>query len=114
MEDFVGYPYIGVEINSLNPASANEINQRSESELNVPDYGILITKVKPNFSAEKAGLQIGDVIVQIDNLAIHSMNQVQQLIRESETNQVLNFKVIRNERMHLIPLTIEILDSSKI
>lgn len=112
VEDLIGYPYVGVEIISLNPVSANEINQSSESQLNVPDYGIFIGKVKPNFPAEKAGLQRGDVIVQIDNLAIHSTNQVQQLIRESKINQVLNFKVIRNGRMHLIPLTIEILENS--
>ena len=64
--------------------------------LNEPQ-GIFITDVYPRSPAKKAGLQIGDVILKVDNKTITpSGNLPAYLAHEKKIGQALNLTVFRN------------------
>ena len=64
--------------------------------LNEPK-GILITYVYPESPAKKAGLQIGDVILKVDNKTITpSGNLPAYIAHEKKIGQALNLTVFRN------------------
>lgn len=60
-----------------------------------------ITKVRPGSVAEKNGFQVGDVVVQIDNVAIQSAQQVVDLIAKKEPGDSIQVILERNgQRLH--------------
>ena len=59
--------------------------------------GILITYVYPESPAKKAGLQIGDVLLKVDNKTITPFGNLPAYIsHEKKIGQALNFTVFRN------------------
>ncbi len=69
--------------------------------------GIIIDGVDPISPAAKAGLRKGDIIFQIEDIAINGMTQALDIIAETEPNTVLNFKIYRQNQPLDIPVTIE-------
>lgn len=60
--------------------------------------GVYIQSVEDNSDAAKAGIQVGDKIVSIDNQEITSGNDVKKAIQEKYPGDKLLIKVIRNGR----------------
>lgn len=61
------------------------------SELN----GFVIDEIVANSPAQAAGLQLGDVVYQIDNQLINSVTTALDIIAETPPNTILTFKVYR-------------------
>jgi len=57
--------------------------------------GFVIDEVHPNSPAQAAGLQMGDVVYQIDNRPINSVTDALDIIAETLPNTELTFKVYR-------------------
>lgn len=58
-------------------------------------YGILISEVLPNTPAEKAGLKIGDVIIEVDGQLVISVEQFRNLIASIKPGTQITLKIIR-------------------
>lgn len=62
------------------------------------DHGALIVKIVANSSAEQAGLKVGDIIVQIDDTPIASMQELQKAIIGKDVGQTVSLKIYRGNQ----------------
>ena len=63
--------------------------------------GVIITKVYPGTPADKAGLEVGDIILQIDKYRINNENTIFGVFYEFRTGQVVDILISRDgEQMH--------------
>ncbi|WP_371376713.1 trypsin-like peptidase domain-containing protein [Thalassotalea aquiviva] len=74
---------------------------------NVQLKGLVIDSLTEQSPAEKAGLLAGDVIYQIDNINIESINHALDIIAETAPGSTLDFGVIRQNQRIMIPVKIE-------
>jgi len=95
----VPHPFVGIQMISLTPEVAEENNNDPNSVLILPEVtGVLVTKVLSDTPAEKSGMRIGDVIVEIDNQSIISAEQLQRKVENGSVGEKLLFKILRNGR----------------
>ncbi|MFM6010576.1 MAG: HhoA/HhoB/HtrA family serine endopeptidase, partial [Dolichospermum sp.] len=95
----VAHPYLGVQMVTLTPELAKQNNTDPNSMLMIPEVkGVLVLRVVPNSPAAIAGIRRGDVIVQIDNKAITSAEQLQSIVEDSTLGQALQVKVQRGNQ----------------
>ena len=62
------------------------------------DKGALIQEVSPDSAAEDAGLEPGDVIIEVDNKAIESVNDLRNAIGLKRSGERVKISIIRNNR----------------
>ncbi len=79
--------YLGVRISDIDSAKA---------KLYGIDHGVLINSVEPNSAASKAGLQAGDIIVEVDGKKVKNAAGLRNMIAFKGANAVVNLKVYRN------------------
>ncbi|NEP91064.1 MAG: trypsin-like serine protease [Okeania sp. SIO2C2] len=95
----VPHPFVGIQMITLTPEVAKQNNSDPNSVLILPEVnGVLVTKVLSGTAAEKSGMRIGDVILEIDNQSIISAEQLQRKVEDSGVGQKLQFKILRNGR----------------
>jgi regulator of sigma E protease len=83
---------------TLTPTAVTEDGETAGYLEFVPDYGevpIVVREVVPNSPASEAGLQVRDVILSVNGQAIHSAEQVTQIIRDQK-NQPITLTIDRN------------------
>ena len=68
--------------------------------------GVYISEVTRNSGAEKAGLKKGDIIKQLDNVKISKFEDLRGFIKTKRPNDVVNVKVLRNDELLSMPVTI--------
>ncbi|SHK15073.1 serine protease Do [Thermocrinis minervae] len=78
--------YIGVVIQDVTPDIAETIGVKE---------GAIIAQVAPNSPAQKAGLQIGDVIVAVDGQPVKDVRDLQMRIMRTTPGTEVVLKVIR-------------------
>jgi serine protease Do len=81
-------PKLGVMIKDLSPADA-EVYQ-----LDKPS-GAAVSQVEPGGPADKAGIQLGDVIVGVDGKKVESSGQLMELLARSDPKQPVNLDLVR-------------------
>ena len=71
--------------------------------------GVIVTDVEKYSSGEKAGLQIGDVILRVDNQMINSANDILRVIDEGlfKVGDLVLLKIIRNNDVEELQLILE-------
>ncbi|MBD2440345.1 HhoA/HhoB/HtrA family serine endopeptidase [Nostoc sp. FACHB-110] len=95
----VAHPYLGVQMVTLTPELAKQNNTDPNSTFEIPEVnGVLVMRVVPNSPAAKAGIRRGDVIVQVDGLAIANAEQLQNLVENTNLGQALQVKVQRGNQ----------------
>ena len=110
----VAHPYLGVQMVTLTPELAKQNNSDPNSMLMIPEVkGVLVLRVVPNSPAAIAGIRRGDVIVQIDNKAITSAEQLQSIVEDSTLGQALQVKIQRGNQTQILSVrTAELKDLS--
>ncbi len=69
--------------------------------------GALITEVKEDMPAHKAGLKAGDVIVEVDGDKIDDTEELMNVISEKEKGDKVGIKVIRNNKPESFEVEVE-------
>lgn len=69
--------------------------------------GVYVAEALKNSSADKAGLKSGDVITQIDDVEIDSMNKLQQTLITKRVGEKGKIKIIRNNKELELDITYE-------
>ena len=88
--DLTGKPRMGISIANVNSSSrAARLGQ-------IPD-GVFVTEVEKDGPADKAGLQAGDIIVEVDNTIVTDTSELQTLIGQYKAGDTLAVKVYRAE-----------------
>ena len=71
------------------------------------EQGILITDVSPNSPAAKAGIQVGDVILKLNNQEGISAREMMQIIANTQQNTQVMVTIVRLGRMFYLPVMVE-------
>lgn len=80
----ISHPYIGIEM-------------RDPSEtVGVADKGVEVTLVKPASPASSAGLEAGDLIVEVDQSFVKTPNDVSRLVSSHTPGERMTMRVKRN------------------
>jgi serine protease Do len=82
--------FLGVGIKPLTPDLAEAFNMPD-------DTGALVTEIRPNTPATKAGLQNGDVIREIDGKKVKDSSQLRLIISETAPGTKVTLKYLRSE-----------------
>ncbi len=92
--------WTGISIHSIDKGIAKYYNLKST-------YGVIITKVDRNSPAENAGLEVGDVILEINDIKVNTENTLVYVLHQARVNDVMNLKIIRNNKQIPIKLKLE-------
>lgn len=86
-----GRPYVGIGI--------------SETR-----YGLFITSVQEGSGAEKAGLKVDDMILEVDGKAVSSTSQINEIRDKKKPGDKLKFKILRER--NTMEILVELIESS--
>lgn len=84
-------PWVGVVVQTLTPELAYHFALKEKQ-------GLLVRGVEPGSPAAKAGLQRGDVLLQLNKRPLHSAEEYLQREREFSTGDTLVLRVLRDQR----------------
>lgn len=73
--------------------------------------GGVVTQVESDSPGAKAGLQIGDVITEIDGRKINDAGELQVVVGQKQPGTKLELTVLRNGKTMTVPVTLEALGS---
>jgi S1-C subfamily serine protease len=91
--------FLGVQSESVTPSIAEDQN------LGV-DHGALITDVESDSAAESAGIQEGDVIVEVAGREITHMEDVSRVVRSHRPGDELDVVVVRDGKEQTVSVTL--------
>ena len=95
----VQHPYLGIQMYDLSPELRDRINSEPELGFKInQDEGVLIVRVMPGTPAEAAGLQDGDVIVQVNNKPVLKASEVQLEVESSQIGEPITLDIIRADQ----------------
>ena len=84
--------YLGVRMFSLTPEIIEEMRFRVPMFIAI-STGVYIAGVVLNSTAQRAGLQTGDIIIQVNG---HDIETTADLVKHVQEDETLNLKVVRN------------------
>ena len=91
--------YLGISIADVNEKIAKELN------LNNND-GVLITEITKDYAADKAGLQVKDVVVKIEDTKTKNISALQEKVAEYRPGDKIKFYVMRDGKEEEIEVTL--------
>lgn len=83
-------PRLGVTVTNMNTSNYAVAN-------GVLPIGAYVSAVESGSPAEKAGITVGDIVVEVDGTVIKSTNQMISVLREKQAGDQVNVKVYRVE-----------------
>jgi serine protease Do len=82
---------IGMRIQAIDEGIARYYNLKSTK-------GVIVTKVYPNTPAETGGIEVGDIILEVEGFRINDENTMFSVFHEFRTGQTITLKIIREEK----------------
>jgi len=99
--------YLGVSVQPVTPAIAKAMR------LNGPD-GALVSQVTPDSPAQRAGLQSGDVILEINGQPVNESNQLRMTVSMMSPGQDAKLKVLRDGQTRQFTVKVEEMPGEKV
>lgn len=92
--------FIGAALNSLTPELREYFGAPS-------DAGVLVASLTENGPSAKAGLRVGDVIVNVDGNKIDESFDIAQAMKGKKTGDIVKVDIIRNKKPQTLTITAE-------
>ncbi len=92
--------WTGISIHSIDAGIAKYYNLKNTS-------GVIVTKVESNSPAAKSGIQVGDVILEINGSKINNEDTIVYLLHQARTDDTLKLKIQRNNKPFFVNLKLE-------
>ena len=89
----VDKPYLGIQGYTIDE------NFEKIYGINIP--GVFISNIETNSAAEKAGLQVSDIITAIDGTAVADIETLSKEISKHKSNDKITLTIIRNGRQEM-------------
>ena len=83
--------WLGVFIQEVTPEIAQGLDLEKAE-------GALVSSVQDNSPAGKAGLEVGDVIIEFDGQKVDSQRTLPRIVANTAPNETVTVKIIRNEK----------------
>ena len=96
----VSHGHIGIGISDVTPENAKFFDDSNAS-------GAVVTQVDPDSPGGKAGLQIGDVITEIDDQKVTDSGELQVVVGQKQPGSKINLTVLRDGKTMKVPVTLE-------
>jgi serine protease Do len=100
----VRHGHIGIGIADVTPENAKFFSDASA-------LGGVVTQVESDSPAAKAGLEIGDVITEVDGQKVNDAGELQVTIGQKEPGTKIELTVLRDGKRMTVPVTLEELGS---
>lgn len=94
----VARPYIGI--------TGRTVDESTAKQYNLTSLGVYVGYVEEFSSAEKAGIQAGDIIIEFDGKQITSMEELNNYKNEHEIGDEVKIKLIRGKDEKEVTLTL--------
>ncbi len=88
----------GLNIQEISPELARYMSLESRQ-------GVMVSAVRPGSQADKDGIQVGDILIEIDGQNLPDVKTAQNLMKESDDN--LRVKLMRNNQVLIIELRLK-------
>ena len=85
----VNRPWLGIQMTNVDEITAKSVKLPKV-------YGAMVQDVIKDSPADKAGIEQGDVIIEIDGEEINSTNELQSIIIKHRVGDKINLKIWRN------------------
>lgn len=82
---------LGVNIQTIDSVAAAALGNNVEK-------GALITRIQPESAAEDAGLQVGDIIIEVNNKKVDGASKLRNRIGLLRSGEKIRIKYVRNNR----------------
>ena len=82
---------IGMRIQTIDEGIAKYYHLKSTK-------GVIVTKIYPNTPAERGGIEVGDIIVEVERFKINNENTMFSVFHEFRAGQTITVKIIRDEK----------------
>lgn len=92
----IQHPYIGIEMRDPAEIASTETFE-----------GVEVTSVKPSSPASLAGLETGDMIVEVDKSLVKSPTEVSQAVSSHSIGEKMTFKVKRRGADHTVVVRVD-------
>ena len=92
---YVNSAYLGIEVNNQN-----------EIQAGLPD-GAYVAKVTPGYCAEKAGIQAGDYIIELNGHEVTTMNDLTRILRRLDPGTTTTVVVLRGSQKITLEITLD-------
>jgi serine protease Do len=96
----VSHGHIGIGIADVTPENAKFFDEATAT-------GGVVTQVEPDSPGAKAGLQIGDVITEIDGQKVSDAGELQVIVGQKQPGTKIMLKVLRDGKSMTIAVTLE-------
>ena len=84
-----------------------DVNEKVAKELKLKNNdGVIIINITSNFAAEKAGLQVKDVVIKIEDTKTDNISALQEKVAEYRPGDKIKFYVIRDGSQKEIDVTL--------
>ncbi len=92
--------FIGVNISDITPRLAEELKLTET-------LGVYVGGVTTNGAAQEAGIETGDIILEINNNRVNKSSELQELVGRKRPGDVVNVKVLRGSKEENFKLTLK-------
>ncbi len=80
---------VGMRIQSIDEGIAQYYNLTTTK-------GVIVTQVIPGTPADKSGIKVGDIIIQVDNYKINDSETLESVFQEFRTGQTITLNLLRD------------------
>lgn len=89
--------YIGVQTQTVNPMLAAGLHLAQ-------DWGVMLSDIVPGGPAEKAGMQIGDIVLKVAGKPIENVRDFSVALYQHPIDELVNFEVLRGKQKSSVPV----------
>jgi len=112
IDDFIKYGevrrgYLGVAIDNMDPVKAKGVG------LDKP-RGVMIINVMQGKAAEKAGIEAGDVILEVEGVKVNKVNELQARVASFDPGEEIKIVVWRDGKEKTIEVVLEGIDNNEV
>jgi len=83
---------LGVTLQDMSPQWRKQLQIEDE-------HGLVVTKVRQDSPADAAGMQIGDVIKELDRKPVMNVKEFESALAEWEQERIIELRVLRNGKL---------------
>lgn len=94
--------WTGLEVEDITPMMARYLGRRHSD-------GVIVSNVEPNSPAAKANLQVGDIIIEVNDIKIRDTRSIWNIIESIDVKggDILKLKLFRNQKYITVEIRLE-------